>query len=31
MKPKGAEWVDAPLDDAADLLTGEQAEEVKRG
>lgn len=29
MKPKGAELVDPPLDDAADLLTGEQAEGAK--
>ena len=30
MKPKGAEWVDAPLDDAADLVTGEGRHETRR-
>ena len=30
MRPKGAEWVDAPLDDAADLLTSDQAEGATR-
>lgn len=30
MKPKGAELVDLPLDDAADLLAGERGGEARR-
>ncbi len=31
VRPKGAELVDPPLDDAADLLRGDQAEGAKHG